>query len=142
MPSVYLVLPIAFEVEKKLFAWAKDTGTNLKLYDPKTMEEIRDKLINTYEIGLIIINTPESVHKLGFATPNDIGIDKSEIVAVKREFPWEAMLVLEEGDTWVIELGDNQDFEVYRYLAEALKNKFGVSIRMIPEFMDNLEELE
>lgn len=145
MPKVLLEMPIAFVVQKYLLEWANETKTPLSLIDTETKTEIYERFVNTSEIGLTMRETPASGRRLGFVTPTTVVMETEKVDLDDQDrptFKCEAVLVLQEGETWILEVENADNLEVYQGVAEALKNKFNVNIQMSATYMDNPEVAE
>lgn len=140
MSRVLLELPVTFEVQKYLLDWAKETKTSLSLIDIKTGLEIYERFVNTGEIGLTMEETPANGRKLGFVTPATLA-NEEERPDPKDEnrpaFEHEALLFLPDGDTWILEVVDAKDIDVYAGVAGSLSRKFNVTVQMSAVYMDN-----
>jgi hypothetical protein len=84
--------------------------------------------------------TPASGRGLGFVTPMTAAMEAGKVDPDGQDrptFKCEAVLVLQEGETWILEVENAKNLEAYQGVAEALKNKFGVNIQMSATYMDN-----
>ena len=89
--------------------------------------------------------TPASGRRLGFVTPTTVVMETEKVDLDDQDrptFKCEAVLVLQEGETWILEVENADNLEVYQGVAEALKNKFNVNIQMSATYMDNPEVAE
>jgi hypothetical protein len=140
MPILAREVPRSFEVQEFLLSLKFDDGRILSLLDPERDgsgrgSEIFYSLRNIPVTGLTFQPTPNRSN-LGFVHAQDCSEQKDD---PNRFFDSEAVLVLDTAsiqlpkefdglETWVIQVKDQANEDLYAKVGEALMKQFGVNI--------------
>ena len=138
-PVLAVVEPLTFRVQAALLTAAKQSNFPLSLLDPNGFE-IVDMAVNVLDIGMTTKETPAQKRRMGFVnmretTPtrdNRIGSDEDRPV-----FEPEAILHINPGNEWVMEVMTAVDLGKYTGVAAAVMKMFSVNVTVIP-FTQNI----